>query len=127
MRMTIDERNKKKFLFNLGRFLIFFALMAFVVTCNLVLFLHWVDLTPEEMQAAIPITFLNVMILTFIFSAIDEIRRTLMVRKPIAQIQSGLKEIMSGNFKTQIPYIRDENSSNEFNIIIKGINELAVE
>ena len=127
MKMTIDERNKKKFLFNLGRFLIFFALMAFVVTCNLVLFLHWVDLTPEEMQAAIPITFLNVMILTFIFSAIDEIRRTLMVRKPIAQIQSGLKEIMSGNFKTQIPYIRDENSSNEFNIIIKGINELAVE
>jgi len=127
MRMTADERNKKKFLFNLGRFLIFFALMAFVVTCNLVLFLHWVDLTPEEMQAAIPITFLNVMILTFIFSAIDEIRRTFMVRKPIAQIQSGLKEIMSGNFKTQIPYIRDENSSNEFNIIIKGINELAVE
>ncbi len=127
MRMAIDERNKKKFLFNLGRFLIFFALMAFVVTCNLVLFLHWVDFTPEEMQAAIPITFLNVMILTFIFSAIDEIRRTLMVRKPIAQIQSGLKEIMSGNFKTQIPYIRDENSSNEFNIIIKGINELAVE
>ena len=85
MRMTVNERNKKKFLFNLGRFLIFFALMAFVVTCNLVLFLHWVDLTAEEMKAAVPITFLNVMILTFIFSIIDEIRRTLMVRKPIAQ------------------------------------------
>ena len=127
MRIIVDERNKKKFIFNFGRFLIFFALMAFVVTCNLVLFLHWVDLTAEEMKAAVPITFLNVMILTFIFSMIDEIRRTLMVRKPIARIQAGLDKIMSGNFKTQIPYIRNENSSNEFDAIIKGINELAVE
>ena len=127
MRITVDERHKKKFIFNFGRFLIFFALMAFVVTCNLVLFLHWVDLTVEEMKAAVPITFLNVMILTFIFSMIDEIRRTLMVRKPIARIQAGLDKIMSGNFKTQIPYIRNENSSNEFDAIIKGINELAIE
>ncbi|QFK70145.1 HAMP domain-containing histidine kinase [Pradoshia sp. D12] len=127
MKITTDERNRKKFLFNFGRFLIFFILMAFVVTCNLVLFLHWVDLTTEEMKAAVPITFLNVIILTFIFSMIDEIRRTLMVRKPIARIQAGLDEIMSGNFKTQIPYIRNEKSSNEFDAIIKGINELAVE
>ena len=127
MRNTVDERHKKKFIFNLGRFLIFFALMSFVVTCNLVLFLHWVELTAEEMKAAVPITFLNVMILTFIFSIIDEIRRTLMVRKPIARIQAGLDKIMSGNFKTQIPYIRNENSGNEFDAIIKGINELAVE
>ncbi len=127
MRITTDERNRKKFLFNFWRFLIFFALMAFVVTCNLILFLHWVDLTAEEMEAAVPITFFNVMILTFVFSLIDEIRRTMMVRRPIARIQSGLKKIMSGNFKTQIPYIRGENSSNEFDVIIKGINELAVE
>ena len=127
MRMTAAERHKKKFIFNLGRFLIFFALMAFVVSCNLILFLHWVDLTAEEMNAAVPITFLNVMILTFLFSIIDEIRRTLMVRKPIARIQAGLDKIMAGNFNTQIPYIRGENSSNEFDAIIKGINELAVE
>ena len=127
MRMTAAERHKKKFIFTLGRFLIFFALMAFVVSCNLILFLHWVDLTAEEMNAAVPITFLNVMILTFLFSIIDEIRRTLMVRKPIARIQAGLDKIMAGNFNTQIPYIRGENSSNEFDAIIKGINELAVE
>ena len=127
MRMTAAERHKKKFIFNLGRFLIFFALIAFVVSCNLILFLHWVDLTAEEMNAAVPITFLNVMILTFLFSIIDEIRRTLMVRKPIARIQAGLDKIMAGNFNTQIPYIRGENSSNEFDAIIKGINELAVE
>ena len=127
MKTRADTRNRKKFLFNFWRFLIFFALMAFVVTCNLVLFLHWVDLSAEEMNAAVPITFLNVIILTFIFSIIDEIRRTLMVRKPIARIQAGLDKIMSGNFKTQIPYIRNENSSNEFDAIIKGINELAVE
>ena len=127
MRITAAERHKKKFIFNLGRFLIFFALIAFVVSCNLILFLHWVDLTAEEMNAAVPITFLNVMILTFLFSIIDEIRRTLMVRKPIARIQAGLDKIMAGNFNTQIPYIRGENSSNEFDAIIKGINELAVE
>src|SRR3954447_23697965 len=103
MRMTAAERHKKKFIFNLGRFLIFFALIAFVVSCNLILFLHWVDLTAEEMNAAVPITFLNVMILTFLFSIIDEIRRTLMVRKPIARIQAGLDKIMAGNFNTQIP------------------------
>ena len=127
MKTTADHRNRQKILFNFGRFLLFFVLMAFVVSCNLVLFLHWVDLTAEEMNAAVPITILNVIILTFIFSIIDEIRRTLMVRKPIARIQSGLENIMSGNFKTEISYIRGENSSNEFDAIIKGINELAVE
>ena len=127
MKHTASTRNREKDLFNFWRFLLFFALMAFVVTCNLVLFLHWVDLSAEEIKAAVPITFLNVVILTFIFSIIDEIRRTLMVRKPIARIQSGLEKIMSGNFKTQIPYIRGESSNNEFDAIIKGINELAVE
>ena len=118
---------KIKFNFEFRRFYIFFILMCFVVTCNLILFLHWIDFTPEEIQSAVPITLLNVVFLTVFFTIIDEIRRFWTIKKPVLKIRKGLEKIMRGDFKTQIPYVIGEESKSDFDAIIKCINELAVE
>ena len=111
----------------LSRFVVFFLLMAFVVTCNFVLFMHGMQMDEAEIRAAAPITFWNIIILTAIFCVIDEIRRIHMISKPVNQILNGLQRIVAGDFDVRIPYIKGPYSENEFDAIIKGINEMAEE
>jgi len=109
------------------RFVIFFALISFVVSCNFYLFLHSVNMTEEEIRAAAPITFWNVILLTVIFCLIDVIRRSWMITRPVKRIQEGMEKIIAGDFTVCIPYIKGESSGNEFDVIIKGLNNMAKE
>lgn len=111
----------------LWRFVIFFVLMGFVVTCNFLLFFNSVHMSAAEVKRAAPITFGNVIFLTAIFCTIDYVRRYFTVIKPVKRIQAGIDEIMKGNFKTRIAYLHGEESGNEFDKIITGLNRMAEE
>lgn len=114
----------KKFL----RYVItFFLLIGFVITCNFLLFFSYIDMTPKEVRFAAFITFANVAFLALIMSAGDYIRRSLTVKKPVRRIQNGIDKIISGDFETEIPYLYNEGSDNEFDQIIKGLNQMAKE
>ena len=71
MIFTKDKNYGKKILNSVSRFLVFFLIMAFVITCNFYLFLSSVQMEETEIRAAAPITFLNVLLLTIIFFLID--------------------------------------------------------
>lgn len=122
-----DSMKRKRVNQSVWRFLVFFLLMAFVVTCNFFLFLNSVDMTEQEIRDAAPITFVNVIILTVIFCICDSLRRVWMVKRPVKRIRQGIDKIMAGDFTTQIPYISGEQSDNEFDCIIKGLNDMARE
>jgi len=109
------------------RFLLFFALVAFVVTCNVVLFMNSVDFTEEEIRMAAPVTFINVILLATLFYVIDALRRYWMVTKPIQRIHAGLEKVVAGDFSVRIPYFRGENKNNEFDVIIKELNHMTAE
>ena len=111
----------------IGRFLLFFALVAFVVTCNVVLFMESVDFSEEEIRAAAPVTFLNVILLASVFYLIDALRRHWTVTKPIQRIHAGLEKVVAGDFSVRIPYFRGENTANEFDVIIKELNHMTAE
>lgn len=122
------KRQKEKMVWDtVKHFFAFFILIAFVVTCNFVLFMHGMQMNEEEIRAAAPITFYNIILLTFLFCLIDAARRAWMVGRPVKRILDGMNKIMAGDFKTRIPYIQGENSGNEFDAIIKGLNEMAIE
>lgn len=127
MKFLKDELNKKAVVHAISRFVIFFILMSFVVTCNFILFLNSVQMKEEEIRAAAPITFYNVILLTVLFCVIDEIRRVWMVTRPVRRIREGMDKIVAGDFDVRIPYIKGENSQNEFDFIIKGLNDMAAE
>ena len=117
----------RRVLGGLFKFVIFFMLIAFVVTCSFVLFFHFMELTEEEIRASAPITFANVLLMTLIFWVCDTVRTRLTVERPIQRITDGLKKITSGDYKTAIEPIDDLSDENGYNLIINEINRMTAE
>lgn len=108
-------------------FLVFFILIAFVVTCNFLLFLNNIDLNKDGIKSAAKLTFANVWLLTILFCVIDAVRRNLMINKPVKRIQAGIDRVIKGDFTTRIEHIYGEDSYNEFDMIITGLNKMIEE
>lgn len=125
--MFSKEQQKKMVRDAIRHFVVFFLLIAFVITCNFYLFLHSMQMDEAEIRAAAPITFYNILLLTALFSIFDVIRRAWMIGRPVNRILEGMHKIVFGDFKVRIPYIKGENSGNEFDAIIKGLNEMTAE
>lgn len=112
---------------SIWKFIVFFLLIAFIVTCNLLLFLNFIDLDEAAIRKAAPITFINVLLLTLLFCMIDAIRRKQMITKPVKRIQQGINRVIKGDFTTRIEYIQGKDSDNEFDMIITGLNKMIEE
>ena len=125
--MRIGWHEIKKILKAGWRFAIFFSMIAFVVTCNFFLFLHNMQMDEAQIRDAAPITFWNIILLTVLFSVIDATRRVWMIKRPVKRIKDGMEKIIAGDFSVRIPYIKGENSDNEFDAIIKGLNDMTEE
>lgn len=111
----------------LKQFLLFFIIMGVVVTCNFQLFLRHIPLTEEQLRGAAPFVFINVLFMTLIFCIFDYIIRRYAVRRPLERIQKAIDRIMQGDFDIKIDYLISEKNNSEFNQIIKGLNQMAVE
>lgn len=114
-------------LLSIWQFILFFLLVAFVVTCNFLLFMHSMELNEQEIRDAAPITFYNIILLTVLFCVLDAIRRRRTVVKPVKRIQEGIDRVMKGDFTTRIEPIYGEDSDNEFDTIIMGLNKMIEE
>lgn len=121
------EQQKKMLKDAVQHFVVFFLLIAFVITCNFYLFMHGMQMDEAEIRAAAPITFYNILVQTVLFCVIDIARRMWMVGRPVNRILEGMNKIVSGDYKVRIPYIKGENSGNEFDAIIKGLNNVTEE
>lgn len=108
-------------------FLIFFLMIAFVVTCNFLLFLNLIDISETAVKDAASVTFFNVLLLTLLFCISDTIRRKHMISKPVKRIQKGIDNVMKGDFSTRIQHLYGEDSDNEFDMIITGLNKMIEE
>ncbi len=117
----------KKIAYAVWKFLIFFAMFSFIITVNFILFLKFVPLDEAKLNQAAPLTAINVIALTVIFCVIDTVRRKQMVERPVKKILEGMEKMMAGDFSVRIPYLRGEDSSNEFDAVIRGLNHLAGE
>lgn len=116
-----------KFGFALMRFFSFFGSMAFVITCSFLLFLRSMNLERGILETNAKLTFLNVLILTFLFCSIDAIRRKITVERPVQNIIKGLDEITKGDFTVRISAVKGITDENGFNIIVDQINKMAAE
>lgn len=108
----------------LGTFLIFFCLVAFVITCCFVLFLHDLEIPREYLDAAAKATFVNVLLLAVLFAAIDIYRRRQTVEKPVREIQAALDKITAGDFTVRLEPGR---MHGDFGQIMHSINRMTEE
>lgn len=108
----------------ISTFLVFFGLVAFVVTCCFFLFLHDIEIPRSQLDDAAKATFLNVLILTTIFVISDIRRRRQTVDKPVAEIQKALDKITAGDFSVRLD---PENTYGNFSQIMVSINRMTQE
>ncbi len=119
----------KKVFIAFYRFILFFSVVAFVITCNMMLFLHILQretgivYTKENITFAAVFTFCNSLFLGFIFSFVDLIRRKILVQRPVKKIHDFTKKLTHGDFKTRLQPIR----IGEYNKIVTDLNKMAEE
>lgn len=105
----------------------FFLLIAFVITCSFLLFLRSINLSEAEIRQNAPITFFNILFLSFVFTVIDMVRRQWTVKRPMKRIFEATQQMAQGDFNINLQPFYGENSINEFDIIIKNLNQMAKE
>ena len=117
----------------LQNYVTFFLLVAFIVSCCMILFVRTLAnsmglvFTRENITAAAKLTFGNVLLITFISASIDYVRRKLMVDKPVKQIMAALNKVMQGDFTVRIAPVKEFAGETGFNEIIKAINAMTAE
>lgn len=114
----------RSILSHLHAFLLFFSLIAFVISCSFLLFFHSMELVESEVREIAPVVFANAIILTLLFFVCDLIRRKITVDRPVRKIQDALDRITSGDFSARLnPTL----SRGEFGEIMKSINRMTEE
>ena len=122
-----------RFFYGLQRFVTFFLLVGFVVTCCTMLFVSGLQrsmaltFTEENIQLAAKATFLNVLLLTVMFVVIDALRRHFMVEKPLRRITQAAGQLMQGDFSVRIPAIRSLDRMDALQEVAECFNQLAQE
>ena len=117
----------------INHYVVFFLLVAFVVTCCMTLFITTMSrtmkltFTSENIGVAAKITFLNVILLTVIFTSVDFWRRKLTVTRPVKIITDATQRIMEGDFSVRIPPMPDFAGETGFNEIIGCLNKMTAE
>ncbi|MBO5300428.1 MAG: HAMP domain-containing histidine kinase [Clostridia bacterium] len=117
----------------INNYFTFFLLVAFVITCCTMLFVSiltetlGITLNAENISAAAKVTFWNVVLLSFLFTVIDTVRRKIMVDRPVKQITDAAEKIVQGDFSVRIPSRNQIGSDDTFNRIIDCFNKMAEE
>lgn len=134
----MSEKSKEqqfgKVLSSIQKYLVYFLLISFIITCCMLLFINTmsasmeVTLSEGEIRRAAQVTFLNVMLLSLFCTVIDGIRRKFMVERPVKQIVSAAEKIIQGDLTARIQPLRGPfNGSGDFHAIIACFNRMAEE
>lgn len=117
----------------LYNYVLFFMLVAFLVTCSMLLFITVlsesldVEFTEENIALSAKLTFGNVIFLSVIFTIIDAIRRKFTTEKITEKIASAAKKVVEGDFSVRIEPTSNFAADEKFNEIIGCFNAMAEE
>ncbi len=117
----------------LYHYLLFFLLVAFLVTCTMTLFVGTLSkdlglvLTGETLNRAAKLTFLSVIVLSVLFTAIDEVRRQLTTKRMTRRLAAATRELVQGNFDARVAPVGRWFTDDNDNEIIDCFNTLARE
>ena len=102
-------------------------MIAFVITCSILLFLNGFDLEKYNFRKNAAPTFFNILFLSLIFTLIHGAYYRFVVEKPVQQILNATKKIINGDFNVRIEPMDTFGKRNELDIIIDNFNEMAGE
>lgn len=83
--------------------------------------------TSENLEAAAKLTFINVIVLSFIFTSIDGFRRKYAVSIPAKRIAEATEKIVQGDFSVRVEHVNPLVNEEAFNEIIDSFNKMTEE
>ena len=116
-----------------NNYLVFFLIVAFVVSCCMMLFVTVLAdtmgliFTVENIGTAAKLTFGNVLLITLFSGTFDYLRRKRMVDRPVKQIMAALDQVMQGDFSVRIAPVKEFAGETGFNEIIGCLNKMTAE
>ena len=131
--MKAKKPGVKRFLRAVNNYLVFFLMVAFVVSCCMMLFVSTLaetmglEFTRENITAAAKLTFGNVLLITVFSGTFDYVRRRIMVDRPVKKILAAADKIMQGDFSVRIEPVREFAGETGFNEIIDCFNKMTAE
>ena len=123
----------KHVLLAVNNYIVFFLMVAFAVSCCMVLFVTTLAdsmglvFDRNNIADAAKLTFGNVFLITLLFSTIDYIRRKMMVERPVKQILAAAEKVMQGDFSVRIEKVKEFAGETGFNRIIDCFNKMTAE
>ena len=123
----------KQTLKTLHNVLVFFLLVAAVITCCLMLFTSTLQdsigraFTQEEITAAAKATMVNVIVISAVMALSDYLRRKFTVERPVKKITEAANKMVKGDFSVRIKPVSKFASDDSFNEIIECVNRMAEE
>ena len=114
-------------------YVLFFVVVAFLVSCSMTLFLTVavdtlnLNLTTQNIGLAAKLTFGNVILLSAILTFVDTIRRKMTTEKITKHIANAAGKIVQGDFNVRIETVNRFVADENFNEIIRCFNEMAEE
>lgn len=114
-------------------YVLFFLLVAFLVTCSMMLFVSvladtlQLNLTSENVTIAAKLTFVNVILLSVFLTVIDAIRRKLTTEKITEYIADAADKIVQGDFSIRIKAVTKMGVDENYNKIIHCFNIMSEE
>ncbi len=123
----------KRLALSLYHYFCFFLLMAFVITCCMLLFLSTmsasmgIEFTEENINTAAKLTFLNVVFLSLVCTIIDALRRKFTVDRPVKKIVAAAERIAKGDYSVRIEPLRSINRADGLDKIAECYNKMAEE
>lgn len=123
----------KKMLRALYQYLLFFSLVALLVTCTMSLFINTfsrdvgLELTGDNLNRAAKLVFVCVIMLSLLIMILDTIRRKLTTERITRHIAAATKELVQGNFEIRIAPVSPLGVDEHFPEIIDSFNKMAQE
>ena len=117
----------------INNYIVFFLLVAFVVSCCMMLFVKTLAntmglvFTRDNIAVAAKLTFGNVILITLLCGTIDYVRRRLTVDRPVRIILDAAEKVMQGDFSVRISPVKDFAGETGFNEIIACFNKMTEE
>ncbi|NBI68379.1 sensor histidine kinase [Pseudoflavonifractor sp. 60] len=117
----------------LWKYLVFFLLIAFVVSCCMILFLEILQeemgtaLTQEMIETAAKLTVGNVILISLLCTVLDGVRRWFLVTRPVRRIAQAARKITQGDFSVRIRPVFSVDRQDGLNTIIRSFNQMAEE
>ena len=124
---------RKKITRVIYNYLLFFLLVAFLVSCSTMLFVTTLrntlnlQLTNENVNMAAKLTFGNVIILSVLFTLIDYIRRKFTTERITKHIAGAAQRVVQGDFSVRIEPVNKLSADEHLNEIIHCFNTMTKE